>query len=155
MSEVITTGLSSSIQYKGRLDILVKDGSTIRERIQGHNAGLPALANYLRDSLLGVETSMSAPRNIKAARLVDDELVPMFNLGYPYSYKTPVEGELNATAAFKFIIPWTYLEANTAINGFILTNNKDENCAEFKLESPISVRSNTNLEVIWYLEVVI
>lgn len=146
----------NNIESRGNVKIKVYNNNTLVNVIEKHNTGTVYLCRFIRDSLIGLNTSVDQPTIIKPCSKKSGQLVPMSNIGVPFvSRWKGADDYTSSIAVIKFIIPWTKLSASKNIEGFQLFSKDTDNdyYAEIFLDDPITIGAHTNIEVEWSLKI--
>ena len=153
-NKVMSVDITNNIKSKGNVKIKVYKGDKLCKTIEKHNTGTADLCKFLRDSIVGLSTTVDQPSIIKPCDFISGSLVPISNQGVPFvSRWRGSDSDTDSTAVIKFIIPWTQLSVNRKIWGFQLFNKNQMMHAYIKLDTPIEIYAQTNIEVEWSLKI--
>jgi hypothetical protein len=112
---------NASLGYTGNVEIKLVRGKKVIKTIKTHNEGKLPLFNFIANALIGGFDSGGAPRFIILANGADDSVAERVSTNaIPYSAvsldSSNTEGNVYASAAFKFLIPFSSISLGTEIN---------------------------------------
>lgn len=152
-----TLEVINNLKSQGNVKIKVFNGDKLYKIIEQHNTGTFDLCKYVRDIMIGYVSSINQPSIIKPCDTnINGDLIPISNQGVPFISRwrgKDVKESLSSVAVIKFIIPWTQLSVGREIWGFQLFSKDQVLYAYIKLDIPIQIYAQTNIEVEWSLKI--
>jgi hypothetical protein len=154
---------SESLGYAGSVQVQLIRGNKVIKTINTKNSGRLALFSFLANALIGRLEPAGAPRFIILGFTEGDDSVgqQISTNAIPYSSvsleTSTVEGEVSASAVFKFLIPFSTVSAGNQINLIRLYSQNSvswsNHIASFKIDgSPIVSDGKSNILITWTMK---
>lgn len=158
---LISDPIIPAIDYKGAVEIILLDKNGKAKHIHKHNAGKIGLFTAITRALSGDPITDYIPTKVMGYA-VDGELDrELFSQWINYSTKPityryedgnyiQTAGTKNNVIQYTFIVPISnVLYRRDTIQKLKLANNREEECAEIVLDTPISLKNTSSILIYW------
>lgn len=155
---------NASLGYTGNVEVKLVRGKKVIKTIKTHNDGKGPLFNFIANTLIGKFDAGGAPRFISLGFSVvnppNDSVVNQVSTNaIPYSSVSldiDNDGEY-ASAAFKFLIPFSSISSGTEVNVIRLYSQNstlfDNHLAYFILAEPFESDGKSNILITWTMKI--
>jgi hypothetical protein len=153
---------NASLGYTGNVEIKLVRGKKVIKTIKTHNDGKLPLFNFIANALIGGFDSGGTPRFIILANGASDAVAEQVSTNaIPYSAvsldSSNTEGNVYASAVFKFLIPFSSISLGTEINIIRLYSQNSttfgSHIAYFILEEPFESDGKSNVLITWTMKI--
>jgi hypothetical protein len=153
---------NASLGYTGNVEVKLVRGKKVIKTIKTHNDGKGPLFNFIANTLIGKFDAGGAPRFIIlgfSEAPSDGSVNQVSTNAIPYSSVSldiDNDGEY-ASAAFKFLIPFSSISSGTEVNVIRLYSQNstlfDNHLAYFILDEPFESDGKSNILITWTMKI--